>query len=292
MQVPFGRYKGQDISVMATDTEYAKTQLVSEAIREAFPDLVAALREALNPNETPTPKPASPDKNVFISVNDFLIAYCVVAKNAEVEGAIFYADYQAFCHSRQLEAVNPTAFSVRVMNVYTNRGVERDEVMRDGRRVEIYKGLTLKSPTQRVDPTSKPSAQPVHDFLPDVPVETEPPKAAPTAPRAVSEPKRQTEPIPIKDLSREDLVAAIGELEAEINATPNVIDHHWGDVELRVELRALEAQAEVIRNTPDIDDWHELMFDARFKNRQWVTLLAEEMEYYRVNPEDEEVERS
>ena len=48
MQVPFGRYKGQDISVMVADTEYAKTQLESEAIREAFPDFVAALQEALN----------------------------------------------------------------------------------------------------------------------------------------------------------------------------------------------------------------------------------------------------
>ena len=61
MQVPFGRYKGQDISVMAADTEYAKTQLGSAAICEAFLDFVAALREALNfeptPQTEPTPAP-------------------------------------------------------------------------------------------------------------------------------------------------------------------------------------------------------------------------------------------
>ena len=99
-----------------------------------------------------------------------------------------------------------------------------------------------------------------------------------------------TERIVIKDLSRDELVACIRELETEIHATPVVINEHWGDVDLRVELRALEAQAQVIRSHPDIDDWHDLMFDERFKNKQWVTLSPEEIEYYRVKPEDEAVE--
>ncbi len=55
LKVPFGRYKGQDISMMTADPEYAKTQLKSEAICDAFPEFVSALREALNSDTTRQP---------------------------------------------------------------------------------------------------------------------------------------------------------------------------------------------------------------------------------------------
>ena len=50
----------------------------------------------------------------------------------------------------------------------------------------------------RMELAPESSTQPVQGFLPDVPVEPEPPKAAPTAPREVSASKRKTPPSPLR----------------------------------------------------------------------------------------------
>lgn len=107
-----------------------------------------------------------------------------------------------------------------------------------------------------------------------------------------SKPQRKAEPIPDKDLSREELRVNIRELEHEINATPLAIDEFWSEVDLRIELRTLEAQHDFLarENTkrqasgkPPLD-WHNLQHDNAFKRKRWVTLTAEEREYLAVKP--------
>lgn len=77
--------------------------------------------------------------------------------------------------------------------------------------------------------------------------------------------ERLMTPVPIKDLSRDELVACIRELEIELGETPAVIDEYWGMVDLQVWLRGLEQLKHTGRRTP-------------------VKLTAEELDYYRVKP--------
>ncbi len=107
-----------------------------------------------------------------------------------------------------------------------------------------------------------------------------------------SKPQRRAEPIPHKDLSREELLVNIREIEWEINATPLAIDEFWGETDLRIELRALEAQQAFLKREnaarqtsgePPLD-WHNLQHDDAFKRKRWVTLTPEEIEYQRVKP--------
>jgi len=83
-------------------------------------------------------------------------------------------------------------------------------------------------------------------------------------------------------IQRDILIDQIETIEDAINATPVVIDEQFGIIDLQIELRALQAQQRVIKTTPDIADWHELQFDERFKNKQWVTLTQAEKDYLAV----------
>ena len=61
----------------------------------------------------------------------------------------------------------------------------------------------------------------------------------------------QTDPIPIKSLSRDELVICIRELENELGEPKAVIDEYWGMIDLQVWLKKLEAGKPVqIRLTP------------------------------------------
>ena len=76
------------------------------------------------------------------------------------------------------------------MNVYQGRGVERCEVIRDRKRIEIYKGLALKSeypPRQsdKAEPATAKNEVESHDPVEDEPTQVNPdiPVAVPTTQR-------------------------------------------------------------------------------------------------------------
>jgi len=193
-------------------------------------------------NPQPERQGESKDPAVLRFVDEFLGACVAVSDGAETPADTLYANYQAFCESRHVCPVNPTAFSVRVMNFYRGRGVQRDEVITsDGKRIAIYRGLAPKPQTET------PPASTVSERLPVVRHRT------------------PTEPVPIKDLARDELIACIRELEAELDEPEGVIDEYWGMVDLQVWLRGLEQ----LRNTG---------------RRHPVPMSAEELDYYRVKP--------
>ena len=113
-------------------------------------------------NPQPERQGKSKDPQALRFVDDFLEACCEVSDGAETPADTLYANYQAFCESRHVVPVNATAFSVRVMNVY--RGVQRDEVVNDGKRVTIYRGLAPKPQTET------PPAEMVSEPMPTEPV--------------------------------------------------------------------------------------------------------------------------
>lgn len=78
--------------------------------------------------------------------------------------------------------------------------------------------------------------------------------------------ERLTTPVPIKDLSRDERIACIRELESELDEPEAVIDEHWGMVSLQVWLRGLEQLKRTGRRHP-------------------VPMSAEERDSYRVAPE-------
>lgn len=133
------------------------------------------IQSVTNQPETTEAPGGSTEKQALSLVDDFLDASCVVSDEGETVAAKLYSDYKVFCESQGTDWVNQTAFAVRVMAFYQGRGVERDEVIRDGKRIETYKGLALKSkaPSQQLERT------PRH------------PKAASTDRREVSERKRK-----------------------------------------------------------------------------------------------------
>lgn len=203
-------------------------------------------------NPQPERQGESLDPQTLRFMDDFLETCVGVSEGVETLADTLYANYQASCESRHVAWVNPTAFSVRVMNFYRGRGVQRDEVVTNGGKlVAIYRGLASKL------------AQPIDNrsdlFLPDLP--TEPPQAET---EAVSE-RRRTEPVPIKDLSRDELIACIRELESELGESSAVIDEYWGMVDLQVWLKGLEQLKNTGRRVP-------------------VPMTPLELDYYRVKP--------
>ena len=82
--------------------------------------------------------------------------------------------------------------------------------------------------------------------------------------------ERLTTPVPIKDLSRDELIACIRELESELDEPEGMIDEYWGRVDLQVWLRGLEQLKNTGRRVP-------------------IKMTAEELDYYRVTPEESPV---
>jgi len=114
-------------------------------------------------NPQPERQGESPSPAALRFVDDFLETCIKVSDGAETPADTLYAAYQAFCESRQVCPVNATAFSVRVMNDYQGRGVQRDEVITsDGKRIAIYRGLAPKPQTE------PPPAETVSERLPGV----------------------------------------------------------------------------------------------------------------------------
>ena len=220
------------------------------------------------PKAKPSRQGGSTASEALSVVDKFFDAHTVVSEKAETAAAKLYSEYLAFCESQGKDWVNPTAFAVHVMNVYRGRSVERDEVIRNGKRIEIYKGLALKSKNPPRPSIPMPAPKSVQ---PD---------------RSEAKEGKPNEPIPIKDLSREELVICIGELEAEMNATPVVIDEYWELTDLRITHGALEAQKAYLdrenrrreQGSEPLLDWHTL------PSRQWVKLTPNELEYLSVKP--------
>lgn len=227
--------------------------------------------------------PASPqesqDPKALRFIDDFLVASYEVSDGAETPADTLYANYQASCESRQVGTVNATAFSVRVMNFYRGRGVQRDEVVtNDGKLSAIYRGLAPKlaqQPDHRSDlflPTETPKAGTPEPVPSSVAIdqstvsERKPTESHLTSTDRRQDEERLTTPVPIKDLSRDELIACIRELEIELGEPEGVIDEHWGMVDLQVWLKGLEP----LRNTG---------------RRHLVPMSAEERDSSRVAPE-------
>ena len=187
-------------------------------------------------------------------IDDFLGTCIEVSDGVETPADTLFANYQAFCESRQVPPVNATAFSVRVMNHYQGRGVERDEVVKsDGKLVAIYRRL---APKQQTDNRSD-------FFLPTETPKAGTPEPVPSSVDRPSVSERLTTPVPIKDLSRDELIICIRELESELGEPEGMIDEYWGMVDLQVWLRGLGQLKKTGRRVP-------------------VSMSAEELDYYRV----------
>ncbi len=109
---------------------------------------------ATQENPQPEGQGESLDPAALRTVDDFLLASSEVSDGVETPADNIYAAYQAFCESRQVGTVNATAFSVRVMNFYRGRGMQRDEVVSDGKLIAMYRGLDPKPPEAETFPTT------------------------------------------------------------------------------------------------------------------------------------------
>jgi len=100
-------------------------------------------------NPQPEGQGESLDPAALRTVDDFLLASYEVSDGVLTPADNIYAAYQVWGESRQVGTVNATAFSVRVMNFYRGRGVQRDEVITDdGKRIAIDRGLAPKPQTE------------------------------------------------------------------------------------------------------------------------------------------------
>lgn len=76
------------------------------------------------------------------------------------------------------------------------------------------------------------------------------PKNATSTARREAVERNRNDPLPIKDLSRDELIVCIRELESELGESLAVIDEYWGMVDLQVWLRGLEQLKKTGRRVP------------------------------------------